>query len=116
MRPRARRASSGPLTRSALGFTCPRCATATADPAAARLGYCAACREFTGRCAAGGQVSLTGISFDPGPPCAERGTVAWRVTTGDRRVIEVWLCARHDGEVAAGLAPWLRGTRLGGSP
>jgi len=61
-------------------FTCPACGAVTRDPDLARIGYCADCCGYTGRCGAGfiGCLLLATGAVSTGQwhwhwPCAEPG-------------------------------------------
>lgn len=88
--------------------SCPACGLPSRDLAAARLGFCDRCREFTGMCGAGRRIicpdMMTRTTWHT--PCTELGTVAWDITLvqGRRRTV---LCGVHDAQVRFGGTPWI---------
>jgi hypothetical protein len=94
--------------RAATGFTCPDCGLATSDPVAVRLGFCAACREFTGMCGAGRKIicpdMMTVTAWHS--PCTSLGTSPWQITQGASRQVAL-LCSLHDAQLRNGDASWI---------
>jgi hypothetical protein len=96
---------------------CPVCGLPSRDQAAARLGFCDQCREFTGMCAAGRTIIcpdvLTRTSWHS--PCTQLGDVAWQIWPGGQPPAKAagpaiaLLCRGHDGHVRSGGTPWLTG-------
>jgi hypothetical protein len=87
---------------------CPACGLRIRDLAAAQLGFCDRCREFTGMCGAGRRIicpdMLTRTTWHT--PCTELGVVAWEITEA-RGKCETVLCRAHDSQVRLGGMPWI---------
>jgi hypothetical protein len=87
-------------------LACPDCGLAM-DDAAARLGFCSRCADFTGMCAAGRKIVCPDVMSVTSwhTPCTVLGVVGWEVTYGGRRVA-ARLCREHDAQLRVGL-PWI---------
>ncbi len=88
--------------------TCPACGLRIRDLAAAQLGFCDRCREFTGMCGAGRRIicpdMMTRTTWHI--PCTELGAVAWDITQLQGRC-KTLLCRAHDAQVRFGGTPWI---------
>jgi hypothetical protein len=75
---------------------------------AIRLGFCSRCNDFTGMCAAGRKIICPDMmSVTPWhTPCTSLGTTSWQITAGATESVAI-LCATHDTQLRAGLAPWI---------
>ena len=102
-----RRRRNAPSRRYGAGG-CPACGLPIRDPAAAQLGFCDRCREFTGMCGAGRRIIcpdlMTRTTWHT--PCTELGAVAWEITQVQGRCTTV-LCRVHDSQVRSGGMPWI---------
>ena len=90
------------------GWVCPGCGSLIRDPAAARLGFCSRCHDFTGLCAAGRRIVCPDVMTVTTwhTPCTRLGVAAWRVMeSGNERV--VLLCQAHDEQLLDGEPSWL---------
>ena len=97
------------------GFTCPACRT-RAGGADGQLGFCTACRKFTGKCAAGRTIrppadvlrnvigATSWCDF-----CTKDGEESWSIGGDGTTVL---LCGTHSREIDKGWVPWLDGRRL----
>jgi hypothetical protein len=122
-RQRASRWRSGgapaPRTRSGLAggqpFTCPRCSGVITSPTDRQLGYCAACGDFTGLCAAGRFATYTSIINAQAwhRPCTTSGVDLWEITVAGA-VRRVLLCTDHSAQARDGRAPWVNGASTPG--
>jgi hypothetical protein len=89
-------------------FACPMCGLSTKDPAAARLGFCDRCRDFTGMCGAGRKVvcpdATTRTTWHT--PCTQPGAVPWQIgmDAGEQLTL---LCGAHDAQVRGVPLPWI---------
>jgi hypothetical protein len=90
--------------------SCPQCSRQMRGDDA-RLGYCRACLEFTGLCAAGRRV-VSGDALNDfrwRASCPEPGTGPLRVFTGrGGRQQTMRFCQDHEALLAAGDVPYLR--------
>lgn len=103
-------------------YTCarPDCGHVTRGTALAPLGWCEACREFTGRCHAGdvaAALHATGLVSMPGGwpwPCTSPGPERWRLTGSDEKERDIVLCAAHGDRLRRGASVMMeaRGVRL----
>ena len=102
-----RRRHGAPARPDRIG-ACPACGLPIKDAAAAQLGFCDRCREFTGMCGAGRRIicpdMMTRTTWHI--PCTELGMVAWDITQIHGRCTTV-LCREHDTQVRFGSAPWI---------
>ncbi|MGO8956116.1 MAG: hypothetical protein ACLQFR_01895 [Streptosporangiaceae bacterium] len=78
------------------------------DPAAARLGFCDRCHDFTGMCGAGRRIvspdMMTLTSWHT--PCTNPGAVPWEFSA-DGVARRALLCTEHDSQLRTGEAPWV---------
>jgi hypothetical protein len=78
------------------------------DPAAARLGFCDQCQEFTGMCGAGRRIvspdMMTMTSWHT--PCTNLGTTRWEFSR-DGTARRALLCVEHDSQMRTGAAPYI---------
>lgn len=89
-------------------WTCLGCGLPVTDLAAAGLGFCPRCQDFTGLCGAGRKLVcpdvMTWTTWHT--PCTSRGVIAWQV--GDGAAQRVLLCSAHDEQLRTGRAGWIR--------
>lgn len=90
-------------------LACPDCGLPIQDEAAARLGYCSRCADFTGMCAAGRKIICPDVMSVTSwhSPCTVIGVAGWQIGYGGRRFV-ARLCPEHDAQMRAGLVPWIR--------
>lgn len=97
----------GSLTRLK-SLPCPVCRSPAKDEAAARLGFCCRCAEFTGMCAAGRNIRSPEVTQITSwhVPCTTLGTAEWKITYPAGRFV-VRLCGVHDAQLRNAPLPWI---------
>jgi len=90
-------------------WTCLGCGLPVTDLAAAGLGFCPRCQDFTGLCGAGRRLVcpdvMTWTTWHT--PCTSRGAAAWLIGDGTAQRA-LLLCPEHDAQLRAGQAGWIR--------
>jgi hypothetical protein len=91
-------------------FICPRCGAKITGPTDSQLGYCAACGDFTGLCAAGRFATYIHVMNAQAwhRPCTNSGVHLWEITVAGT-VRRVLLCTNHSAQACDGRAPWVNG-------
>jgi len=106
-------AAAGPELTDQQALTCPHCYAGITRPTDKRLGYCCACGDFTGLCAAGRfatyRYAINALGWHR--PCTALGVDSWEITVA-ATVRRVLLCAHHSTQVRDGRAPWVHGAPI----